>query len=31
MVDREGHVRRIPKDRAENLKQLALRPGPKVL
>ena len=31
MVNREGHVRRIPKDRAENLKQLALRPGPTIL
>jgi len=31
MVNREGHVRRIPRDRAENLKRLALRPGPKIL
>ncbi len=31
MVNREGHVRRIPRDRLENLKQLALRPGPKIL
>jgi acyl-CoA thioesterase FadM len=30
MVNREGRVRRIPKERAENLKGLALRPGPKV-
>jgi acyl-CoA thioester hydrolase len=29
MVDREGRARRIPKERAENLKGLALRPGPK--
>jgi acyl-CoA thioesterase FadM len=31
MVDREGRVRRIPKERAENLKGLALRTAPKVL
>ena len=31
MVDREGRVRRIPKERAENLRGLALRPGPKAL
>ena len=31
MVDLEGRVRRIPKERAENLRGLALRPGPKVL
>ena len=31
MVDREGRVRRIPKERTENLKGLALRPGPKAL
>ena len=29
MVDREGRVRRIPKERAANLRQLALRPAPK--
>jgi hypothetical protein len=29
MVDRKGRVRRIPKARAENLRGLALRPGPK--
>jgi len=28
MVNREGRVRRIPKERAENLRRLALRPGP---
>ena len=31
MVDREGRVRRIPKERAENLRGLALRPGSKAL
>jgi acyl-CoA thioester hydrolase len=31
MIDREGRVRRIPKERVENLKKLALRPGPKAL
>ena len=31
MVDHNGRVRRIPKERAENLKGLALRPGPKAL
>ncbi len=31
MVDRKGRVRRIPKERAENLRGLALRPGPKAL
>jgi acyl-CoA thioester hydrolase len=31
MVNREGQVRRIPRDRLANLKRLALRPGPKVL
>ncbi len=31
MVDRKGRVRRIPKERTENLRGLALRPGPKVL
>jgi hypothetical protein len=31
MVDRKGRVRRIPNDRAENLRKLALRPGPKAL
>ena len=29
MVDREGRVRRIPKERAENLRGLALRLAPK--
>jgi len=28
MVNREGRVRRIPKKQAENLRRLALRPGP---
>ena len=27
MVNREGHVRRIPRERVENLRRLALRPG----
>jgi len=31
MVDRGGRVRRIPRERAENLRGLALRPGPKAL
>lgn len=31
MVDHEGRVRRIPKERAENLKRLALRTAPTVL
>ncbi len=31
MVDLEGRVRRIPKEQVENLRGLALRPGPKAL
>jgi len=31
MVNSNGRVRRIPKEQAENLKRLALRPGPKAL
>jgi len=31
MVDLKGRVRRIPKERVENLRGLALRPGPKAL
>jgi acyl-CoA thioester hydrolase len=31
LVDLKGRVRRIPKERVENLKGLALRPGPKAL
>ena len=31
MVDQKGRVRRIPKERTENLKGLALRPAPKAL
>jgi acyl-CoA thioester hydrolase len=31
MVDRAGRVRRIPKERLENLKAHAVRPGPKIL
>ncbi len=31
MVDRKGRARRIPRERAENLRGLALRSGPKAL
>jgi len=31
LVDRNGRARRIPKARVENLRRLALRPGPKAL